>query len=84
MAAEETNANGNDGDSNVGVANDDTGVINPSELSRRCLITPNVDDRKISASKSFILQDLYTNTLYLVSRSATSVKEVRISGFESR
>ena len=67
-----------DDSSDVGVnADADDDVIDQSELSRRCHITRNVDDQKISASKSFILQDLYTNTLYIVSRSATSVKEVR-------
>ena len=68
-----------DDSSDVGVnADADDDVIDQSELSRRCHITRNVDDQKISASKSFILQDLYTNTLYIVSRSATSVKEVRL------
>ena len=67
-----------DDSSDVGVnADADDDVIDQSELSRRCHITRNVYDQKISASKSFILQDLYTNTLYIVSRSATSVKEVR-------
>jgi hypothetical protein len=55
---------------------DEDGGLDSEELSRRCEITRSVNVDKHAGSGSFILQDLFTNTLYLVAHQLPTSQEV--------